>query len=242
MTTELALDTMKFTNGLNICNINTDTNVCSINTDGYTITASYNTYDFIQDSIQHMLKPDNDSKPRMFYQVETYEKQYRTIRFGRSKETSIYLMPEFNDVRIIRNKEGLSIGVEIDFADGTKQKAICMPDDTFNLEQGITICLFKKMLTYGCYGCHIEERYVTGVYNKLVKHAIKIRNERIKAEEEAKKAKEEAKLQEQRFQEKRRKAKIRQAKRKSECRINELAEAIRRSGIVPNIDKIDDGK
>ena len=218
MTTELALDTIKL-NSLNEYGTDISTCITSINTDGYTITASYNTYD----SIQHMLKPDNDSKPRMFYQAETYGRQYRTIRFGRSKETSIYLMPEFGDVRIIRDKEGLSIGVEIDFADGTKQKAICMPDDTFNLEQGITICLFKKMLTYGC---HIEEQYVTGVYNKLVKHAIKIRNERIKAEEEDKKAKEEAKLQEQRFQEKRRKAKIRQAKRKSERRINELAEAI----------------
>lgn len=235
MTTELALGT------INAISLNEDvsTYITSINnTDGYTITASYNTHNPISNTL-YMFKSDNDSKPRMLYQAETYGRQYRTIRFGRSKETSIYLMPEFSDVRIIRNKEGFSIGVEIDFADGTKQKAICMPDDTFNLEQGITICLFKKMLTCGC---RIDEEYVTGVYNKLVKHAIKIRNERIKAEEEAKKAEEEAKLQEQRFQEKRRKAKIRQAKRKSERRINELAEAIRRSGIVPNIDKIDDGK
>ena len=238
MTTELAMGTIG-TISLNECGTDINTCIANINTDGYTITASYNTHNPISDTLYNMFKPDNDSKPRMFYQAETYGRQYRTIRFGRSKETSIYLMPEFSDVRIIRDKEGSSIGVEIDFADGTKQKAICMPDDTFNLEQGITICLFKKMLTYGC---HIEEQYVTGVYNKLVKHAIKIRNRRIKAEEEAKKAEEEAKLQEQRFQEKRRKAKIRQAKRKSERRINELAEAIRRSGIVPNIDKIDDGK
>ena len=228
MTTELAMGAIGTIN-LNECETDISTYITNINnTNGYTITASYNTHNPISDAL-YMFKPDNDSKPR----------QYRTIRFGRSKETSKYLMPEFSDVRIIRNKEGFSIGVEIDFADGTKQKAICMPDDTFNLEQGITICLFKKMLTGGCY---IEEQYVTGVYNKLVKHAIKIRNRRIKAEEEAKKAEEEAKLQEQRFQEKRRKAKIRQAKRKSERRINELAEAIRRSGIVPNINRIDDGK
>lgn len=235
MTTELAMGAIGTIN-LNEYETDISTYITNINTDGYTITASYNTYNPISTYIS---KLDNDLKPKMFYQAETYGRQYRTIRFGRSKETSIYLMPEFSDVRIIRDKEGCSIGVGIDFADGTKQKAICMPDDTFNLEQGITICLFKKMLTYGC---HIEEQYVTGVYNKLVKHAIKIRNRRIKAEEEAKKAEEEAKLQEQRFQEKRRKAKIRQAKRKSERRINELAEAIRRSGIVPNIDKIDDGK
>lgn len=183
----------------------------------------------------------SDLKPRMFYQAETYGRQYKQIRFGRSKETSIYLMPEFSDVRIIRNKENSPIGVKISFADDTEQKAICMPDDTFSLEHGITICLFKKMLTCGCY-CYIDEKYVTGVYNKLVKHAIKVRENRLKAEEEAKKTKEEAKLQEQRFQEKRRKTKAKRAKRASERRINEMAEAIRRSGVVPNIDKIDDGK
>jgi len=200
-------------------------NDCIINT-----TTPFSTEEFI-----YGYNPD--LKPRMFYQAK--RKQYKAIRFGKNKENSIYIMPEFSDVKIIRNKENSPIGVKISFTDGTEQKAICMPDDTFSLEHGITICLFKKMLTCGCY---IDEQYVTGVYNKLVKHAIKVRENRLKAEEEAKKAKEEAKLQEQRFQEKRRKTKAKRAKRASERRINEMAEAIRRSGIVPNIDKIDDGK
>lgn len=238
MTTELAMGAIGTIN-LNECETDISTYITNINnTNGYTITASYNTHNPISDAL-YMFEPDNDSKPRMFYQANTYGKQYKAIRFGKNKENSIYIIPEFSDVKIIRNKENSPIGVKISFADGTEQKAICMPDDTFSLEHGITICLFKKMLTCGC---RIDEQYVTGVYNKLVKHAIKVRENRLKAEEEAKSVKEEAKLQEQRFQEKRRKAKIRQAKRKSERRINELAEAIRRSGIVPNIDKIDDGK
>lgn len=210
---------------INDCIINTPSN-----TEEFIYGYRYNCKNTSSDS-----KPD--SKPRMFYQAK--RKQYEAIRFGKSKENSIYIMPEFSDVRIIRNKENSPIGVKISFADGTEQKAICMPDDTFSLEHGITICLFKKMLTCGCY---IDEQYVTGVYNKLVKHAIKVRENRLKAEEEAKKAKEEAKLQEQRFQEKRRKTKAKRAKRASERRINEMAEAIKRSGVVPNIDKIDDGK
>lgn len=229
MTTETALNNI-YTTTDNVYTTTTsikDYINCIINT-----ATPFNTEEFIYGY-------NSDLKPRMFYQANTYGKQYRTIKFGRSKENSMYIMPEFSDVRIIRNKEDFSIGVKISFTDGTEQKAICMPNDTFSLEHGITICLFKKMLTCGC---RIDEQYVTGVYNKLVKHAIKVRENRLKAEEEAKKAKEEAKLQEQHFQEKRRKAKIRQAKRKSERRINELAEAIRRSGIVPNIDKIDDGK
>lgn len=235
MTTELAMGTIGAIN-LNECGTDISTYITNMNTDGYTITASYNTYNPISTYIS---KLDNDSKPRMFYQAKTYGRQYKTIRFGKSKDNSMYLMPEFSDVKIIRNKENSPIGVKISFADGTEQKAICMPDDTFSLEHGITICLFKKMLTCGCY---IDEQYVTGVYNKLVKHAIKVRENRLKAEEEAKKAKEEAKLQEQRFQKKRRKTKAKRAKRASERRINEMAEAIRRSGVVPNIDKIDDGK
>ena len=100
MTTELAMGTIGAIN-LNECGTDISTYITNINTDGYTITASYNTYNPISTYIS---KLDNDSKPkpRMFYQVETHGKQYRTIRFGRSKETSKYLMPEFSDVRIIR--------------------------------------------------------------------------------------------------------------------------------------------
>ena len=113
MTTELAMGAIGTIN-LNECETDISTYITNINnTNGYTITASYNTHNPISDAL-YMFKPDNDSKPRMFYQAETYGRQYRTIRFGRSKETSIYLMPEFSDVRIIRDKEGSSIGVEID--------------------------------------------------------------------------------------------------------------------------------
>lgn len=177
-------------------------------------------------------------QPRMFYNV-SYNNKFKIIKYGESVKNSIYIMPEILDVRHIINKDNV-IGVEIKFADNTKQKAICSPNDTFNLEQGITICLFKKILEGGLVAVNsLCKGRGTSIYNKLVNHAVKVMERRIKAEEEAEKKEAERKLKEQRFIEKKRRADARRAKRESEQRINEMAEAIRRSGIVPSVD---DGK
>ena len=182
---------------------------------------------------------ETKKQPRMFYNANTYGKQFRNIRYGTSMKDSWYIMPEISDVRHIINKDDV-IGVEIKFADNTKQKAICSPNDTFNLEQGISICLFKKILEDGLITSNpLCKGRGTSIYNKLVNHAIKVMERRIKAEEEAEKKEVEKKLKEQRFIEKKRRADERRANREAEQRINEMAEAIRRSGIVPNID---DGK
>lgn len=54
----------------------------------------------------------------------------------------------------------------VKFADGTYTKATCKPEDGFNPETGICICLFKKVL----------DRLVSGhgssVYNKLMDYAL----------------------------------------------------------------------
>ena len=205
-----------------------------------------NPYKPVKIAVENSDKESEDKKvtetkkqPRMFYNANTYGKQFRNIRYGTSMKDSWYIMPEISDVRHIINKDDV-IGVEIKFADNTKQKAICSPNDTFNLEQGISICLFKKILEDGLITSNpLCKGRGTSIYNKLVNHAIKVMEKRIKAEEKAKKEEAEKKEKEQRFIEKKRRAEERKAKRESEQRINEMAEAIRRSGIVPNMD---DGK
>lgn len=89
--------------------------------------------------------------------------------------------------------------VIVTFADGTKEKAVCSPNDEFNLERGIEICVLKKMLGG------------TKQYNSLIKSALKKVNE-IDANKQ--KEAEEKEL------EKRRKAKAaeRRAKRKEKKR------------------------
>ena len=204
--------------------------------------------DAIKNAIENSNKESEDKKvtkskkqPRMFYNVNTYGKQFRSIKYGESVKNSIYIMPEISDVRHIINKDNV-IGVEIKFADNTKQKAICSPNDAFNLEQGISICLFKKILEDGLIAVDsICKSRGTSIYNKLVNHALKVMARRIKAEKEAEKIQAERKLKEQRFIEKKRRANERRAKRESEQRINEMAEAIRRSGVVPT-NLTDDGK
>jgi len=204
------------------------------------------TIDAIKNAIEKSDKESEDKKvtetkkqPRMFYNVLPYNNKFKIIKYGESVKNSVYIMPEISDVRHIINK-GEVIGVEIKFADNTKQKAICSPNDTFNLEQGISICLFKKILEGGLVAVNsLCKGRGTSIYNKLVNHAIKVMERRIKAEEKAKKEEAKKKEKEQRFIEKKRRAEERKAKRESEQRINEMAEAIRRSGVVPNID---DGK
>lgn len=89
--------------------------------------------------------------------------------------------------------------VIVTFADGTKEKAVCSPNDEFNLEKGIEICVLKKMLGG------------TKQYNSLIKSALK------KVSEIDAKKQKEAKEKEL---EKRRKAKAaeRRAKRKAKKR------------------------
>jgi hypothetical protein len=214
----------------------------------YNIVVTNNPYKPIKYTIENPNKESEDKEvtetkkqPRMFYNANTYGRQFRTIKYGTSIKNSCYIMPEISDVRHITNKNNV-IGVEIKFADNTKQKAICSPNDTFNLEQGISICLFKKILEDGFVASNfLCKGHGTGIYNKLVNHAIKVMERRIKAEKEAEKKEAENKAKEQRFIEKKRRADERKAKRESEQRINEMAEAIRRSGIVPT-NFTDDGK
>lgn len=70
--------------------------------------------------------------------------------------------------------------VLVTFADGTKTVAVLDSEDDFNLEQGISICITKKLL--GKEG--------SSVYNKLIKRAFKVKEQNEKAVEDVKKAKE----------------------------------------------------
>ena len=237
------------TTGTDTIMINTDNLPCPSYVDrNYNTVVINNPYKPIKYAIENPNKEsegkevtETKKQPRMFYNVLPYNNKFKIIKYGESVKNSVYIMPEISDVRHIINK-GEVIGVEIKFADNTKQKAICSPNDTFNLEQGITICLFKKILEGGLVAVNsLCKGRGTSIYNKLVNHAIKVMERRIKAEEKAKKEEAKKKEKEQRFIEKKRRADERKAKRESEQRINEMAEAIRRSGIVPT-NFTDDGK
>lgn len=110
--------------------------------------------------------------------------------------------------------------VFVEFADGTKEVAHVnvKEGDTFSMETGVLICVFKKFLSL----TDSVEISGSSAYNKIMKYAMtKVDAKKKKREEETKKVKEII-------------AQINQAERrikndKREDRINEMAEAIKRA-------------
>lgn len=87
------------------------------------------------------------------------------------------IMPDIKNVRV----HGKTVMVY--FADNTKTVAVLHDEDEFNLEQGISICITKKLL--GQDG--------GSIYNKLIRRALKVMDQNEKAERDAAEKKEAAK-------------------------------------------------
>lgn len=93
------------------------------------------------------------------------------------------VMPDIVDVKTIE-KEGKVKVVTVYFADGTNEKAILSDEDTYSLEQGISICITKKLLSDKTAG------YGSAVYNKIIKRATKVMDENKKRAEKEREAEE----------------------------------------------------
>lgn len=74
----------------------------------------------------------------------------------------IYVMPDIVDISVINDRVIL-----VTFADNTKEKAVLAADDQFSLEQGISICITKKLLSMK------TENNGSSVYNKIIDKALK---------------------------------------------------------------------
>ena len=107
------------------------------------------------------------------------------------------IMPDITNVIVYNNT------VIVEFADKTKTKAILDKEDAFNLEQGISICITKKLL-----GKHGD-----GIYNKIMNRALKIKklNEEAKIKQEEEKQREKARKEKAAAKKARRQAKRREA-------------------------------
>ena len=125
------------------------------------------------------------------------------------QKSSTYLIPDITDIKVYPNT------VVVIFADKTKTAAVLDAEDAFNLEQGISICITKRLLG--------EDG--SAIYNKLIKRAFKIKKQNDQAVEKANKAAEAEK-------ERREIARIRHEKkqlRKREKEIETYKEAIVRA-------------
>ncbi|MBQ2396242.1 MAG: hypothetical protein II304_04255, partial [Bacteroidales bacterium] len=113
-------------------------------------------------------------------------------------------IPLIEDVKVINERV-----VIVTFSDKTIEKAVLCKGDVFSLEQGISICITKKLLSSIANG--------KGSYadNKLVDYGLKVYETKLKNEEEQKKieAAKERRLNKRKEKERRRKEKLKTKER-----------------------------
>jgi len=85
----------------------------------------------------------NDNSNKELYKLWTSNSKLLIDPSIIAVSASKYYVPyEIKDVNIlVENKV-----VEVTFADGTKQKSVCMEPDTFSLETAIAVCISKKLI------------------------------------------------------------------------------------------------
>lgn len=160
-----------------------------------TATTEYATTTTISDYIRSTvaLSPDNlcvgkvvEKKPEVSPETRTkldvkngkiYVKYFEDGFFSHEKQV----------VEDIKDVKEYGDAIIVTFADGTKTKAVLDYEDCYSLEQGISICITKKLL--GKEG--------SAIYNKLIDRALKIK----KKNEDAVKKTEEKKLEQKKRKE-----------------------------------------
>ena len=157
---------------------------------------------------QEAKKPDVDPSTKTELVSKNgciYVKHYKDGFFQHERK----LMADIVDVRVYDNT------VVVMFSDKTKTSAVLDSVDTFTVEQGISVCVTKKLLG--------EDG--SSIYNKLITRALKVIKNKQKAAEDAKKKKEADK---KAHELKKARAQRRKAKKREDS-INVQAEAIKRA-------------
>lgn len=88
------------------------------------------------------------------------------------------IISDIVDYNVFQDDNGGTTVVVVEFDDGSKEKAVLDGNDVFSLDQGLSICITKKLLGG-------DTSFGSSLYNKLIKSAIKAKeeNERFAAEE-----------------------------------------------------------
>ena len=128
------------------------------------------------------------------------------------------IIPHIKNVQVIKDRV-----VIVSFADDSKEKAVLDSADTFSLEQGISICITKKMLSMQTRGNG------SSAYNKLINHCLKVYENNRKAEEKAKADEQAAKEKEKKAADKARAKRIKKTNKNREREIEIQKEAYLRA-------------
>lgn len=123
-------------------------------------------------------------------------------------------LPTVKDVEVLNDRV-----VIVYFDDGTSEKALLSEDDEFNLEQGISICLTKRILST------LSNGNGGTVYNKLIKYCLGVYNKNRHKEKDEEQKQKAAKERRKKIEDKKRKKHERKAQREREAQIEIQKEA-----------------
>lgn len=154
------------------------------------------------------------------YIDKNYSKGIRIIyngMWGMGTATNV-IIPHIKDIQVIKDRV-----VIVSFADDSQEKAVLDSADTFSLEQGISICITKKMLSMETNGNG------SSAYNKLINHCLKVYENSRKTEEKAKAEEQAAKEKEKKAADKARVKRIKKANKNREREIEIQKEAYLRA-------------
>lgn len=130
----------------------------------------------------------------------------------------IELIDGIADIQVLNKKV-----VIVTFTDGDTKKAILDTYDTFNIEQGIAICIMKK------YFSKISNGNGSSVYNKLVEYGMKTYNEIFTSKSKSEVEKQENEAKEKRNADKAKRKREKKAAKKREAEIEIHKEAYLRA-------------
>lgn len=195
------------------CNIASAENV---NNSTFTI-GSYDFDTALMHPCTHFGKVQDGAKT---YIDKNYSKGIRIIyngMWGMGTATNV-IIPHIKDIQVIKDRV-----VIVSFADDSQEKAVLDSADTFSLEQGISICITKKMLSMETNGNG------SSAYNKLINHCLKVYENSRKTEEKAKAEEQAAKEKEKKAADKARVKRIKKANKNREREIEIQKEAYLRA-------------
>lgn len=132
-----------------------------------------------------------------------------------------YIMPDIVDVHVYCGDFNQFRAIKVDFADKTTTKAVLSEDDEGfdSIEQGITICVAKKLVDMRMSGAG------QSVLNKIVKRGEKVLSQRENEREAEKEEEAMAKARAEKIAKKRRERQVKRAKAEREEKINIRKEA-----------------
>lgn len=180
----------------NVKNIEIPTTVqtLTLSADGSASVQGYKREKEVPEDVKTILNLDDDTDSIV---INVFEGGYKIGEHS--------VIPDVNYIEVINDRV-----IIVYFCDGTTEKAVLAKNDTFSLENGLSICLTKKLLS------KVSNGNGSSVYNKLIEYMIKTYEQQVEMEriedEELKAFKE------------REEKKIVKAKAKREKRLNAIRE------------------